>query len=179
MKDSEQRIIGISDKLAERLVARQVRHPGKGLITRRELPVFCCTAPTAEQFPNLLFEPAQTHGEPPVAKEQRPQVREILIGKKMRRWLMIAKYPQVYPQWPTWWARKSYQRLCTRYPEITQRIGSMRSRPFKYPSSKGADHLLCSGFSATKARFLGISLRATGQHQPLKGVLGVTPANDN
>jgi integrase len=32
VKDSEQRIIGISDKLAERLVARHMRHPGKGLI---------------------------------------------------------------------------------------------------------------------------------------------------
>jgi integrase len=32
VKDSEQRIIGISDKLAERLVARHVRRPGKGLI---------------------------------------------------------------------------------------------------------------------------------------------------
>jgi hypothetical protein len=32
VKDSEQRIIGIGDMLAERLVARHLRHPGKGLI---------------------------------------------------------------------------------------------------------------------------------------------------
>jgi hypothetical protein len=52
----------------------------------------------------------------------RPQVREILISKKMQRWLMIAKYPQVYPQWPTWRARKNYRRLCAKYPEIMQRM---------------------------------------------------------
>ncbi len=53
----------------------------------------------------------------------RPQVKEILIGKKMQRWLMIAKYPKVYPQWPTWRARKNYQRLCARYPHIMTKLG--------------------------------------------------------
>ena len=32
VKDSEQRIIGISDRLAERLRARHLRHPGSGLV---------------------------------------------------------------------------------------------------------------------------------------------------
>jgi integrase/recombinase XerD len=32
VKDSEQRIVGISDNLAERLRARHLRHPGNGLI---------------------------------------------------------------------------------------------------------------------------------------------------
>ena len=52
----------------------------------------------------------------------RPQVREILIRKKMQQWLLIAHYPQVYPRCPTWRARKNYQRLCCRYPHIMKRL---------------------------------------------------------
>jgi hypothetical protein len=53
----------------------------------------------------------------------RPQVREILIRKKMQRWLMIAKYPFIDRSCPTWRARKNYQRLCAKYPEIMQQVG--------------------------------------------------------
>ncbi len=53
----------------------------------------------------------------------RPQVREILIGKKMQRWLMIAKHPFMDRSCPTWRARKNYQRLFYRYREIAEKIG--------------------------------------------------------
>jgi hypothetical protein len=53
----------------------------------------------------------------------RPQVREILIGKKMQRWVMIAKYRFVDPSCPAWRARKNYGRLCAKYPTIMQKLG--------------------------------------------------------
>ena len=53
----------------------------------------------------------------------RPQVREILIAKKMRRWCLIAQHPFVDRGCPPARARKNYARLCARYPEIMQRLG--------------------------------------------------------
>jgi len=53
----------------------------------------------------------------------RPQVREILIGKKMKRWWLVAHCRLIDPACPTWRARKNYARLCARYPSITQRLG--------------------------------------------------------
>jgi hypothetical protein len=53
----------------------------------------------------------------------RPQVREILIAKKMNHWWVVAKCRLIDPSCPTWRARKNYQRLCARYPEIMQRLG--------------------------------------------------------
>jgi hypothetical protein len=53
----------------------------------------------------------------------RPQVREILIAKKMKHWWVVAKCRLIDPTCPTWRARKNYARLCARYPEIMQRLG--------------------------------------------------------
>jgi hypothetical protein len=53
----------------------------------------------------------------------RPQVREILISMKMRRWVLIAKHPFVDRGCPAWRARKNYGRLCARYPVIMRRLG--------------------------------------------------------
>jgi hypothetical protein len=53
----------------------------------------------------------------------RPQVREILISKKLRRWLLIAKYPFVDKACSSARARKNYQRLCSRYPQIMAKLG--------------------------------------------------------
>jgi hypothetical protein len=52
----------------------------------------------------------------------RPQVREILIAKKMKHWWVVAKCRLVDPTCPTRRARKNYARLCTRYPEIMKRL---------------------------------------------------------
>jgi hypothetical protein len=53
----------------------------------------------------------------------RPQVREILIRKKMQRWLLIAKHPFVDRSCPPARARKNYQRLFYRYRELAEKIG--------------------------------------------------------
>jgi len=53
----------------------------------------------------------------------RPEIREILIAKKLRRWLLIANHPFMDRSCPTWRARKNYARLCARYPLIMKRLG--------------------------------------------------------
>jgi hypothetical protein len=64
----------------------------------------------------------------------RPQVRELLIGKKIRHWLVIAKHPAVYPHCATWRARKNYLRLCAKYPETMQRLSLNELSEFDSPS---------------------------------------------
>jgi hypothetical protein len=44
----------------------------------------------------------------------RPQVRDILIAKKIRRWCLVAKYSLLDPSCPAWRARKNYARFCAR-----------------------------------------------------------------
>ncbi|HWY59895.1 MAG TPA: hypothetical protein VNZ03_35865 [Terriglobales bacterium] len=53
----------------------------------------------------------------------RPEIREILISKKLRRWCLIAQYPLVYPDYSPTRARRNYWRLCQRYPEIMTKVG--------------------------------------------------------
>jgi hypothetical protein len=53
----------------------------------------------------------------------RPQIRDILIAKKMRRWSLIAQHPFVDPTCPPSRARKNFWRLCTRYPDIRTKLG--------------------------------------------------------
>jgi hypothetical protein len=52
----------------------------------------------------------------------RPEIREILVAKKLRRWLLIAKYNFVDPTCPPARARRNYWRLCAKYPEIAVRL---------------------------------------------------------
>jgi hypothetical protein len=53
----------------------------------------------------------------------RPQVKEILISKKMRRWCLVAQHPFMDRGCPTARARKNYQRLFYRYRELAEKIG--------------------------------------------------------
>jgi hypothetical protein len=53
----------------------------------------------------------------------RPQIREILIEKKMLRWCRIARMPDIDPRCRPWRARKNYWKLCAKYPEIMRRLG--------------------------------------------------------
>jgi hypothetical protein len=53
----------------------------------------------------------------------RPQVREILIAKKMKHWWVVAKCRLVDPTCPPARARKNYWRLFHRYREIASKIG--------------------------------------------------------
>jgi hypothetical protein len=53
----------------------------------------------------------------------RPQVREIVVARKLQRWSMIARHAHIEPSFPRARARKNYWRLYHRYPEIAARIG--------------------------------------------------------
>jgi hypothetical protein len=53
----------------------------------------------------------------------RPQIREILIARKLQRWSTIGRCRLIEPSFPRARARKNYQRLFYRYPEIAERIG--------------------------------------------------------
>jgi hypothetical protein len=52
----------------------------------------------------------------------RPEIREVLITKKLWRWIMISKYPFVDPTCPPSRARRNYWRLLRAYPEIGERL---------------------------------------------------------
>jgi hypothetical protein len=53
----------------------------------------------------------------------RPQVREVLIRKKLQRWCLIARYRFIESGYPRARARKNFWRLCERYPEIALKLG--------------------------------------------------------
>jgi hypothetical protein len=53
----------------------------------------------------------------------RPQVREILIARKLQQWSLIARCRLIEPSFPRARARKNYWRLFYRYREIAERIG--------------------------------------------------------
>ena len=48
----------------------------------------------------------------------RPKIFQILIAKKLRRWLLIAQYPFVDKTCAPARARRNYWRLCQKYPGI-------------------------------------------------------------
>jgi hypothetical protein len=53
----------------------------------------------------------------------RPQIRDILVAKKLRRWLLIAHHPFVDPTCPPSRARRNYQRLFAKHSELANRLG--------------------------------------------------------
>ena len=53
----------------------------------------------------------------------RPQVKEILIAKKLLRWARICRYEHVEPNYPRARAKKNYSRLFSRNKELAIRIG--------------------------------------------------------
>jgi hypothetical protein len=53
----------------------------------------------------------------------RPEICEILIAQKLRRWVMIAKYPAIHPGCPPERARRNFHRLCTHHPHIAAKLG--------------------------------------------------------
>jgi hypothetical protein len=52
----------------------------------------------------------------------RPEVKEILISHKLRRWSMIAQHPFVDPACEPSKARRNFLRLLARYPEAARRL---------------------------------------------------------
>jgi hypothetical protein len=53
----------------------------------------------------------------------RPQIREILIAQKLRRWCLIAKYKFVDPGCPPARARRNFWRLAAKHPEVMVKLG--------------------------------------------------------
>ena len=52
----------------------------------------------------------------------RPEVKEILISHKLRRWSMIAQHPFVDLTCQPSQARRNFLRLLARYPDIARRL---------------------------------------------------------
>jgi len=53
----------------------------------------------------------------------RPEIREILIAGKLKRWALIGQHPHAYPNCSPARARRNFSRLFSRYPQIAQRLG--------------------------------------------------------
>jgi hypothetical protein len=53
----------------------------------------------------------------------RKVIRDIIIGKKLRRWSLIAQYSFIDPTYPRARARKNFWRLLRSYPEIAAKLG--------------------------------------------------------
>jgi hypothetical protein len=53
----------------------------------------------------------------------RPQIREILIERKLKRWCGIAQCPLLDPRCPTARARRNFWRLIKAHPQTAQRLG--------------------------------------------------------
>jgi hypothetical protein len=53
----------------------------------------------------------------------RPQIRDILIQKKLLRWCRIAKWHPIDRRSPPARARRNYWRLLKAHPQIAQRLG--------------------------------------------------------
>jgi hypothetical protein len=52
----------------------------------------------------------------------RPEVRQILVSHKMRKWSLRAKYPSAYPSCSPARARRNFLKLLARYPEIARQL---------------------------------------------------------
>jgi hypothetical protein len=53
----------------------------------------------------------------------RPEIREILIAAKLKRWALIGQHPHAYPNCSPARARRNFSKLLSRYPQIAQRFG--------------------------------------------------------
>jgi hypothetical protein len=53
----------------------------------------------------------------------RPQFRNILIAKKLRRWCLIAQHPSINRNCSPARARRNYWRLFAKYPELAASLG--------------------------------------------------------
>jgi hypothetical protein len=53
----------------------------------------------------------------------RPEIRDILVAKKLRRWLLIAHHPFVDRSCPPSRARRNFWRLLKKHPQIAAKLG--------------------------------------------------------
>jgi len=66
------------------------------------------------KLPSLMEEIEKMHA--------RPEVREILIAGKLKRWALIGQHPHAYPHCSPARARRNFSKLFSRYPQIAQRL---------------------------------------------------------
>lgn len=52
----------------------------------------------------------------------RPEVKQILISQKLRKWSMIGQHPHAYPNCSPSRARRNFLKLLGKYPEIARRM---------------------------------------------------------
>ena len=52
----------------------------------------------------------------------RPEIREHLLARKMKRWALIGRYPSMYPNFSPARARRNFMRLIARHPELARRL---------------------------------------------------------
>ena len=53
----------------------------------------------------------------------RPEVKQILISQKLRRWASIGRCPAAYPNCSPATGRRNYARLFARHEELARRLG--------------------------------------------------------
>jgi hypothetical protein len=53
----------------------------------------------------------------------RPEIRNHLLIRRMRRWLAIARWPMINPRIPMWRARKNFWSLIKRHPALAAQHG--------------------------------------------------------
>ena len=53
----------------------------------------------------------------------RPEIRQILIAKKLKRWLLIAQHPFVDYSCPPARARRNFWRLLQKHPAVGAKLG--------------------------------------------------------
>ena len=53
----------------------------------------------------------------------RPQIRDILVAKKLQRWSLIAKFPFVDRSCPPARARRNFWRLFAKHRDLANRLG--------------------------------------------------------
>ena len=84
----------------------------------------------------------------------RPEIREVLIGMKLRRWCLISTHPFVDKSCPPARARRNYWRLLAKYPEIAAKLGlseiSVYERPQQPKSIAGSILIIPMAYTAGK-----------------------------
>jgi hypothetical protein len=74
------------------------------------------------ELPSLLEKFGCNSAEENRKMHARPQIRELLLAKKMQHWALIGRNPTAFPNVSPTRARRNYSRLYARYPEIAQKL---------------------------------------------------------
>jgi hypothetical protein len=53
----------------------------------------------------------------------RPEIRQMLIAQKLKRWSLIARIPTIDPSCPPARARRNYWRLFAKHRDLANRLG--------------------------------------------------------